>query len=152
LERLSKMLPGSSEIASARAEVAAMEGRWDESISYQEQALALDPRNVGLLTETAWRYITLRDFPAALKLYDRALDIMPNDQDLMLHKIGIYQAEGNLKEAARLLSEKNWQTSAERMFYCKIIQLRLEGNYSEAVRLLQAAIAKTHYDSQDQKG
>ena len=49
----------------------------------------------------------LRQFPAALKLYDRALDITPNDPDVMATKAGIYQAQGNLQEAARLLSEIN---------------------------------------------
>ena len=31
--------------------VARREGHWDQSIAYFEQALALDPRNVELLTE-----------------------------------------------------------------------------------------------------
>ena len=45
----------------------------------------------------------LRQFPAALKLYDRALDITPNDPDVMAAKASIYQAQGNLQEAAKLL-------------------------------------------------
>ena len=49
----------------------------------------------------------LRQFPAALKLYDRVLDITPNDPDVMASKASIYQAQGNLQEAARLLSEIN---------------------------------------------
>ena len=46
-------------------------------------------------------YAMLRQFPVALKLYDRALDIMPNDPDVMAAKASIYQAEGNLQEAAK---------------------------------------------------
>ena len=49
----------------------------------------------------------LRQFAAALKLYDRAVEIMPNDPDLVAAKASIYQAQGNLQEAARLLSEIN---------------------------------------------
>ena len=52
----------------------------------------------------------LRQFPAALKLYDRVLDITPNDPDVMASKASIYQAQGNLQEAAKLLSEINAQT------------------------------------------
>ena len=48
--RVSKMLPGSSEIPYALGPVARREGHWDQSIAYFEQALALDPRNVELLT------------------------------------------------------------------------------------------------------
>ena len=47
----------------------------------------------------------LRKFPAALKLYDRRLDITPNDPDVIASKASIYQAQGNLQEAAKLLSE-----------------------------------------------
>ena len=92
------------------ARVARREGHWDESIAYFEQALALDPRNVELLIDAAATYAMLRQFPAALKLYDRALDITPNDPDVMALKASIYQAEGNLQEAAKLLSEINAQT------------------------------------------
>ena len=49
----------------------------------------------------------LKQFPAALKLYDRALDIKPNDPELMAYKASIYQAQGNLQEAARILSGIN---------------------------------------------
>ena len=90
----------------------------------------------------------LRQFPAALKLYDRALDITPNDPDVMAAKAGIYQAQGNLQEAARFLSEINGQTPSGYTFVTKITQLRLERNYGEAIRLLQARLAQFHFDSE----
>src|SRR5258707_10468746 len=73
-----RMLPGSSEVSAALAFVARREGHWDESIAYWEEALALDPRNVEFLNQTAITYTMLRQFPTALKLHDRALDIVPN--------------------------------------------------------------------------
>ena len=142
------MLPGSSEVPYALGLVARREGHWDQSIAYFEQALALDPRNVELLMDAAWTYAMLRQFPAALKLYDRVLDITPNDPDVMAAKAGIYQAQGNLQEAARFLSEINEQTPSEDTFATKITQLRLERNYGEAVRLLQARLAQFHFDSE----
>ena len=105
--RVSKMLPGSSEVPNALALIARREGHWDQSIAYFEQALALDPRNVELLNGAAETYGMVRQFPAALKLFDRALDIKPNDPDLMAAKAGIYQAQGNLQEAAKFLSGIN---------------------------------------------
>ena len=95
---VSKMLPGSSEVPAALALVARREGHWDESVVYSEQALALDPRNVQLLNETAVTYATLRQFPTALKLYDRALDIVPDEPGVMALKANIYQAQGNLEK------------------------------------------------------
>ena len=81
-ERVSKMLPGSSEVPFALGLVTRREGQWDQSIAYFERALALDPRNVE--SDSCSRHDTydmLRQFPAALKLFDRVLDITPNDPD-----------------------------------------------------------------------
>jgi serine/threonine-protein kinase len=73
---------------------------------------------------------------------------MPNDPEVMLRKVVVYQAQGNLQEAAGLLTGMNVQTA----FLAKIIQLRLERNYGEAVRFVQAVMAQSHYDIQEEKG
>jgi TolB-like protein/Tfp pilus assembly protein PilF/class 3 adenylate cyclase len=151
-ERVSKMLPGSGEVPTALCFIARREGHWDESIAYFEQALALDPRNVESLTEAAVTHTELRQFPAALKLFDRALDIAPNDPDLMAYKASIYQGEGNLQEAAKLLSEVNAQTPSSRVFLIKITALRLERNLGEAIRLLQARQTQFHFAAEFDKG
>jgi tetratricopeptide (TPR) repeat protein len=146
------MLPGSSEVPHALGLIARREGHWDQSIAYLEQALALDPRNVDLLAGTAGTYDVLRQFPAALKLYDRVLDIKPNDPDVMAVKASIYQAQGNLEEAAKVLSEVNAQTPNADTFRIKMTQLRLERNHGEAVRLLQARQTQFHFTSEFDKG
>jgi TolB-like protein/Tfp pilus assembly protein PilF len=151
-QRVSEMLPGSSEVLLALGRVARKEGRWDESNSYFERALNLDPRNVEFLAFTAETYTFLRQFPAALKFYDRALDIVPNDPDLIAAKIGIYQAQGNLKEAAKLFSEINVQTSTWMPFYAKMAELRLERNYDEAIHELQTRLAQFRSLSEVEKG
>ena len=151
-ERVSKMLPGSSEVPHALAVVTRRKGQWDQSIAYWERALALDPRNMELLMPAAETYDILRQFPAALRLYDRALDITPNDPDVIVAKAGVYQAQGDLQEAARLLSETNEKTSNDNSVFVKINQLRLERRYTEAIRLLQARLAQFHFDSEFYKG
>ena len=93
----------------------------------------------------------LRQFPTALKLYDRALDLLPNDPDLMAWKARMYQAEGNLQEAAKLLVAVNAQTPSGLALAVKITQLRLERNLGEAVRLLQARQAQYHFSSEIDK-
>jgi tetratricopeptide (TPR) repeat protein len=67
----------------------------------------------------------------------------------MASKAGIYQAQGNLQEAAKLLAEVNAQTSSYPAFRIKITQLRLERNLGEAIRLLQA---RQHFASEFDKG
>ena len=148
--RVSKTLPGNSGAPWALGLIARREGHWDQSIGYFEKALTLDPRNMELLMHAAWTCAILRQFPAALKLYDRALDITPDDPDVMASKASIYQAQGDLQKAARFLSEKIGPTSGD--ISVKVLQFRLERNYGEAVRLLQARLAQFHYDSQFVKG
>jgi TolB-like protein/Tfp pilus assembly protein PilF len=146
--RLRKILPGSSEVAFAIALVTRRQGNWEDSTAYAEQALALDPRNLELLTDAAWGYAMLRQFTSALKLYDRALDLMPDDSDLMTAKAATYQAHGNLKEAANFLSQINAQTLSENAFVIKVTQLRLERNYDEAILLLQTRLAQFRFGSE----
>ena len=146
-DRVSKTLPGSSEVPTALGFIARREGNWDQSIAYFEQALALDPRNMESLTHAAETYAMLRQFPAALNLYDRVLDITPNDPDAMASKAGIYQAQGNLQEAAKLLEKESIGVDSG----AKLTQLRLERNHGETVRLAQDQLARSHYDSQVNK-
>src|SRR5207248_10608855 len=104
-----------------------------------------------LLMTAAWTYAMLRQFPIALKFYDQALDIMPNDQHAMASKASIYQAQGNLQEAAKFLFGINEQTPNDETFAIEINQLRLERNYGEAIRLLQRRLAQFRFDSEYSK-
>jgi len=148
LERVRKMWPGNSEVYMAYGRVAREDGLWDQSIAYYEQCLTLDPRNVGFLMEAAWTYAMLRRFPDALRLYDRALDILPNNPNVIAAKAGIYQAQGDLQEAAGLLSGINGQALSVSAQEVKSVQLRLERNYNETIRILQDRVAQSHFDSQ----
>jgi TolB-like protein/predicted Zn-dependent protease len=150
-ERVSKMLPNSSEVLLALARIARREGHWDQSVVYGEQALTLDPRNREVLGVASGNYTMLRQFPAALKFEDRVMDITPNNPSVIASKASIYQAEGNLQEAARLLAAINEQTPDEHAFAVKITQLRLERNYLEAVQLFQPRPTQFHSDSDEDK-
>jgi serine/threonine protein kinase/Tfp pilus assembly protein PilF len=137
-KRVGKLLPSSSEASYALGRLARREGHWDEAVSYFVQALELDPRNVELLRNATYTYIALRQFTTALKLLDRVLDITPNDPGLIGQEARVYQAEGNLPEAARLLSEIKWQIPEDEWSD----QLRYERKYGEAIRFLQAQLGQ----------
>jgi len=147
-----KMLPGSSDVPVSLAYIAQRQGRWDETVAYFEQALVLNPRSPDLLVEAANHYSTLRRFEPALKLCDRALDILPNDLDVMAFKAAVYQGQGELSKAAELLSEVNAKTPSLVVFATKIIQLTLERNLSEAVRLLRARVADYNFGGELERG
>src|SRR5260370_39019371 len=90
------------------------------------------------MTEVAFTSAALRQFPTAVKLYDQALDILPNELYLMASKASIYQAEGNLQEAAKLLVQVNAQTNSDMAVRVKFAQLRLERHRSVTIRFIQA--------------
>jgi TolB-like protein/predicted Zn-dependent protease len=150
--QVGKMLSGSGEVPAALAWIARRQGHWDETIAYYEQALVLDPRNAELLVQAAGNYTDLRKFDAALKLCDRALDIQPNDSGLMAFKAGIYQGQGNLEEAAKLLPDVSAENPSLFVFGGKVTQLRLERKLSEAVRLLQTRVTQYHFGAELEKG
>jgi TolB-like protein/class 3 adenylate cyclase/Tfp pilus assembly protein PilF len=141
--RVRELLPGSSDVPGALASIARRQGHWDESIAYWEQTLALDPRNTQWLANAADTYAMLRQFPAALKTYDRVLDIVPNDPDTVASEAKIYQAEGDLEQAGKLLAGVNAQTPSFNAFLTKMNQLFLERHFDEAIRLIHSRLTES---------
>ncbi len=85
----------------------------------------------------------LRQFPAALKTYDRVLDLVPNDPDTLASEAAIYQAEGNLEQAGKLLASVNAQTPSLTAFLPKVNQLFLERHFDEAIRLIHSRLTES---------
>src|ERR1700736_3311554 len=141
--RVRELLPGSSETPAALALIARRQGQWDKSVAYWEQTLALDPRNTQWLGLAAQTYSMIRQFPAALKTYDRVLDIIPNDPDTVASEAKIYQAEGNLEQAGKLLAGVNVQTHSFPVVGTKVNQLFLERHCDEAIRLIQSRLTES---------
>jgi TolB-like protein/Flp pilus assembly protein TadD len=141
--RVLELVPGSSDVPAALALIARRQGHWDESVAYWEQTLVLDPRNTEWLALAAETYVMLRQFPAALKTYDRLLDIVPNDPDTVAYKAKIYQAEGNLEQAGKLLAGVNAQAPSFIAFLTKMNQLFLERQFDEAIRLIHSRLTES---------
>jgi TolB-like protein/Flp pilus assembly protein TadD len=141
--RVRELLPGSSEVPAALALIARRQGQWDKSVAYWEQTLALDPRDTQWLGLAAQTYSMLRQFPAALKTYDRVLDIVPNDPDTVASEAKIYQAEGNLEQAGKLLAGVNAQTHSFPVVATKVNQLFLERHCDEAIRWIRNRLTES---------
>src|SRR5437660_6876135 len=141
--RVRELLPGSSEAPAALALIARRQGQWDQSVAYWEQTLALDPRNTQWLGLAAQTYSMRRQFPAALKTYDRLLDIVPNDADTVASEAKIYQAEGNLEQAGKLLAGVNAQTHSFNVVGAKVNQLFLERHCDEAIRWINTRLTES---------
>jgi TolB-like protein/Flp pilus assembly protein TadD len=62
------------------------QSRWDESTRNLEQALELDPRNFSILQQIAITYESLRRYPEAIAMVDRALAIAPDDAVTIVYR------------------------------------------------------------------
>jgi TolB-like protein/Tfp pilus assembly protein PilF len=141
--RVRELLPGSSEVPGALALIARRQGHWEQSVAYWDQTLALDPRNTQWLANAAETYAMLRQFPAALKTYDRVLDILPSDPGTVASEARVYQAEGNLEQAGKLLAGINQQTHSFPVLGTQINQLILERHCDEAIRWINTRLTES---------
>jgi serine/threonine protein kinase/Tfp pilus assembly protein PilF len=114
-EQARQLLPNSSRIPELLAYVARKRGQWDRSNAYFDEAKRLDPRDVNLITEHAINDLCLRRFPEALRKFDEVLDIMPDDQDILVQKAAVEQAQGNLQRASALLAPLHLADNSERL-------------------------------------
>src|SRR5438132_1248542 len=104
-EQARQLLPNSSRIPESLAYIARKQGQWDRSEAYFAEAQRLDPRNVNLLIQHAINDICHRRFRKALRKLDEALNITPDDLNILVAKAGIAQAEGDLPRASALLAQ-----------------------------------------------
>jgi serine/threonine-protein kinase len=70
---------------------------------------------------------------------------------LLAAKAAVYQAQGDVEEAAKWLPKINVQTSSNLVFSVNNAQSRLKRNLGEAIRLLQARQAQFHFESEFEK-
>ena len=76
-----RALPNNSELFELTGYIDRRQGLWNESARSLQRALALDPRNFFLLQQIALSYQEFRQFRAMAAALDRALALVPRDQD-----------------------------------------------------------------------
>jgi TolB-like protein/Tfp pilus assembly protein PilF len=137
-ERLLTRLPNDADVPETLALITVEEGRWDETSASLDKAIGLNPRERTLRFQAAFVRETVRDFPGALRYYDDALDIWPDNPYLVAGKAEIYQLLGDLDGADALLktvhpTTKNFANAGpDQMWY----QARFRRSYSDTIRLL----------------
>ena len=128
LEQASRLLPNSSGVPTLLGYIARRRGQWERSESYFKEALHLDPRNPGLLTQFVFSYAHLRRFSEAERMLDAILDITPGDLDTLATKAGIAQVRGDLPQASAMLASLHPPptntTPIERQVYQAILERR----------------------------
>jgi TolB-like protein/predicted Zn-dependent protease len=134
--------PNNSEAPLALALIARRQGRWDESLAHFQEAMELDPRNLRTLMWTCDTYRSMRQFQMALKFIDRALDIAPGDNGVIVRKVDIYEALGQLDQAENVIAQLHADARDISVVLAMTRQLLLRHNYPAGVALMQSSLPK----------
>jgi TolB-like protein/Tfp pilus assembly protein PilF len=141
-EQARQLLPNSSRIPESLAYIVRKQGQWDRSDAYFAEAQRLDPRNVNLLIQHAINDICHRRFRKALRKLDEALNITPDDLNILVAKAGIAQAEGDLPRASALLAQLHFTAEDIEGPETQAYQAILEGRPASAIPLLKNVLSK----------
>jgi len=139
-ERLRAKLPNTADIPEALGWIAQRQGRWEESRTLTDKAIALNPRDRSLRLDAASVRQATRDFPGALRSYDEALKIWPDDVDMIAGKAGVHQALGELDQADVLLARLHPTVESDTGLDTICYQARLRRRYGGAINLVQTLL------------
>jgi serine/threonine protein kinase/Flp pilus assembly protein TadD len=139
--QLRQRLPSNADVPMALALIARRQGLWDESLTQFEEASQLNPLDLFLLNEWARTATAMRQFSVALKLFDRALSISPNNPTVIGRKAIVYQITGDLESAGKLLTGLV-DDSASDLVAAQERQLLWQRRYADLVKLLQDRLVK----------
>ena len=132
--------PNNLDALPALGYIARRQGHMEESVRRLDQALELDPRNMLLLTETTWTHLFARDFPGALRVVDRGLNIKPDDAGLLAAKAVVFQKTGRMEDAAPLLDSMRPDGSLPQAVLTIHAQACLTRQFAPAATRLQAML------------
>src|SRR5437773_957920 len=141
-EQARQLLPNSSWIPEWLAYVARRRGQWDRSEAYFIEAERLDPRNVNLLVGHATNDICHRHFRKAQQKFDEALNITPDDLNILVQKASIAQAEGDLPRASALLAQLHFAADDLEGLETQVYQAILERRSATVIPHLKEILAK----------
>ena len=101
-------LPNEAEVDRAIGGIQRRQGKWTESTANLKKAVDLDPNDTWALQNLAFNYQMLRNFTAANKIIDRALEVEPKGLGLWEVKARLAIAEkGDLTVAEKALATIN---------------------------------------------
>jgi len=141
-EQARQLLSNSSRIPEVLAYLARRRGQWDRSEAYFNEAERLDPLNVSLLVQRATSYICLRRFPEAQRKFDEALNITPDDLNILVQKAAIAQAQGDLPHASALLARLHLTADKIEGLETRVYQAILERRPAPVIPFIKEILAK----------
>jgi TolB-like protein/Tfp pilus assembly protein PilF len=139
----SKRLPNSSLAFLGMAIVERRLARWQEAEGHFRKAAEIDPRNIQVFEGMGGNFFALlRRFDEAHAALDKALEISPNDEDVLARKAAIFQREGRLDDARRELAKIPATSTNEVVADSRIVQAIYERRYDDGIAVTRAIVNK----------
>jgi TolB-like protein/thioredoxin-like negative regulator of GroEL len=104
MQQLRTSLPNNAEILQVIAFISARLGKWQDSVDSIKKALELNPRDLFTRVQAEHILMATRDFAGVTQVVDNALQIWPNNSDLLGYKSFALQASGRLDDAQSVLN------------------------------------------------
>jgi TolB-like protein/Tfp pilus assembly protein PilF len=136
-EEARRRMPNNSDVLAQMAMVERRLGRWSDAEKHCREAVELDPRNVGFLEAFGGElFFPLRRFADAHAQIDQALRIVPGNASALAYKAAVYQEQGRLNEAAKVVAQIAPDERDETVMETCTLQLIYERRFDAAVARL----------------
>ena len=142
-EKIHEQAPSNSEALVALARVSRRQNRWTESLRFFEAAAKLNPRHALLWKDRCDAFIMLRQNAPAQQMIDRALEIKPDDFELLVDKAWFLNWEGNLPAAASVIDKLASAPQTDGVVDVEVKHFVLSRSYEEAENLLLKQLANS---------
>ena len=104
MQQLRTSLPNNVEVLQVIAFISARIGKWQDSVDSIKKALELNPRDLFTHIQADRIILATRDFEGVIQIVDKALQIWPNNTDLLGYKVLALEGSGRLDEAQSVLN------------------------------------------------
>jgi len=132
-------LPNSPEVYMAIGAIERRQGKWAESTANLERAASLSPKDAWVLQNLADNYYATRNFEAADKIFDRAIQAAPGSFAARAEKASLaIDWKGDLGEMERQLAQVPKGFDPDGLItYARVQLLILQRKFPDALALLQ---------------
>jgi tetratricopeptide (TPR) repeat protein len=132
-------LPNSADVYMAIGAIERRQGKWKESTANLERAASLSPKDAWLLQNLADNYYANRNFEAADKIFDRAIEAAPNSFGPRAEKASLaIDWKGDLGEMEKQLAQMPTGVDPDGLVtFARVQLLTLQRKFPDALALLE---------------
>jgi TolB-like protein/Tfp pilus assembly protein PilF len=142
-------LPNSPEVYMAIGAIERRQGKWKESTANLEKAASLSPKDSWILQNLADNYYATRNFDAADKIFDRAIEAAPKSLGPRAEKANLAVAwKGDLSVMEKELTQLPAGVDPDGLVtFSRVQLLLLQRKFPDAIALLKQSPPEVfHYD------